>query len=160
MVVLNTEPIFDAELDVGISAKVEIQDRANGQLCVDANVAFPVVDISIGDGKVLLYGKKPLITRMGFKASWEIINFENAPKKIGFHIEKFSNGTMQYVPECTYKILEDTENKEPYTGRKRGCLWRWLRVYGRSISRYPAHLYSETIRWFIPMYSYRASRRI
>ena len=102
LVVLQTEPILDAELDMGVATKIEIESRDNSQICTDVNVAFPIINIMIGDENIRYYGKRPLLAEIGITAEWEIINFDNAPKKFGFHHEILPSGLMQYVFECTY----------------------------------------------------------
>lgn len=113
LVAFEAIPLLDAEFDMGVSARAQIELREN-QICADVGIAFPIVDILVGDEEVKYYGKESLLSKMHITGEWNLIEFENAPQKYNLHFEKLSDGTKQFVDECTYgkraEIEEETED--------------------------------------------------
>lgn len=96
-------PVIDAEIGAGITDKAEVHMRDNGQVCTDAAIEYPVVDISVGELDVLYYGRKSLIAKLGWSASWEnIFKDKGFYKTYSIHFERLSSGEKQFVEKCTY----------------------------------------------------------
>lgn len=110
LVVGEFAPVIDAEVGAGILNKVEVEVHDNKQICTDAGIEFPVVDISVGQSDVLYYGQKSFVATLGWTASWENL-FEKMSfyKTYHMHFEILPNGRKQFVDDCTY-------GKEPTDG--------------------------------------------
>lgn len=98
LVVFMCVDIIDAEADIGAVVSAEIISRPISMSCIDVSAAFPVVSVSVcGDKEA-----DTLVGALGLSGEWEIISSEDAPFKIGLHYEWQSDGTSQFVDECTY----------------------------------------------------------
>lgn len=111
LVVGKFKAIIDADISVGVKAKATVTPHANGQICSDILLVFPTVNISCGDKKTLFYGKPSLAAKHGLTFEWDIIDEENAPKKMPLHFEVLPDGKIQFVTECTY--AEESDVEEP-----------------------------------------------
>lgn len=108
LVTAKTIPLIDAELDMGVEADAKRTGRSNGQICSDVNVKFPVFKFGAGDESVKYKNKKSLLCSMNISMSFEFSSFA---KSKSLHYERLSDGTKQFVKECTYN--EQSENDKP-----------------------------------------------
>ena len=128
LVVGEFAPIIDAEVGAGILNKVEVEVHDNKQICTDAGIEFPVIDISVGQSDVLYYGKRTAVATLGWSASWDnIFEGKSFYKTYSIHFEILPNGKKQFVDECTYgKEPEDTLlnfDFSDYAGTYRATDW-------------------------------------
>lgn len=111
LVILDCINVLDAEADLGVTTSANITTHPS-QLCADVNISFPIITISVCADE----DANSIIGILGLSAEWEIISSDNAPFKYGLHFEQLSNGTTQFVDECTYKEDNtegsDVENEE------------------------------------------------
>lgn len=128
LVVGEFVPVIDAELGAGIINHVTVEVHDNKQICTNAGIEYPVVDISVGQSDVLYYGKKSVAAAADWSASWENI-FEGRSfyKVYSVHHEILPNGEKQFVPECTYgKEPEDAVSDfdfSEFAGTYRATEW-------------------------------------
>lgn len=107
LVILDCLNVIDAEADIGVTASANTTAHPS-QVCTDVNVAFPVMTISVCADE----DADSIIGVLGLSAEWEIISSDDAPFKFGLHFEELSDGTTQFVDECTYRENEETVPKE------------------------------------------------
>lgn len=94
--VVDAIDVIDIETDAGIVASAK---QTNALKCTDISASTPVITIQVGaDDEV-----DTLIDALGLSAEWNIIEPENAPFILKFHLEKGKDGLLQLVDECTYK---------------------------------------------------------
>lgn len=108
IVTMKSIPLLDAELDMGAEAGATRTGRPNGQICSDVNVKFPVFKLGVGDENVKYKNKKSLLCTMNISKSCEFSSFA---KSKSLHYERLSDGTKQFVKECTYN--EQSGNDKP-----------------------------------------------
>ena len=108
LVTMKSMPLIDAELDIGAEAGATRTGRPNGQICSDVNVKCPVFKLGVGDESVKYKNKKSLLCTMKISKSFEFSSFA---KSKSLHYERLSDGTKQFVKECTYN--EQSENDKP-----------------------------------------------
>ena len=108
LVTMKSIPLLDAELDIGAEAEATRTGRPNGQICSDVNVKCPVFIIGVGDESVKYKNKKSLLCTMNISKDCEFASFA---KSKSLHYERLSDGTKQFVKECTYN--EQSENDKP-----------------------------------------------
>ena len=108
LVTMRSIPLLDAELDIGAEAEATRTGRPNGQICSDVNVKCPVFIIGVGDESVKYKNKKSLLCTMNISKDCEFASFA---KSKSLHYERLSDGTKQFVKECTYN--EQSENDKP-----------------------------------------------
>ena len=133
LIMLDTFPVLDAEFDVGASARAEVITRDTSQICADVNVAFPIIAVMVGDEDVSYRGEETFLTKIGVTGSWEIISFDEAPKKLELHFERLPDGTKQYVTECTYgKESVGEQNDEILSELRNGDFSRFAGSYKAS----------------------------
>ena len=102
LVVGKFTAIIDADISVGVKTTATVTPHVSGQICSDILLAFPTVQISCGDEKTLFYGHPSLAAKHGLTFEWDIIDEENAPKKMQLHFEVLPDGKKQFVTKCTY----------------------------------------------------------
>lgn len=105
-VALGCLDILDAEADIGVSAEASGTLHEDGQLCIDANISFPVFSVAVGEDD----DADTLIGTLGLSGEWEVITSDNAPIKWELHYEKLTDGTGQVVDECTYGAEQDVKS--------------------------------------------------
>ncbi|MGI6720350.1 MAG: hypothetical protein ACOX4E_05610 [Anaerovoracaceae bacterium] len=103
LVICRIAPVLDAAFDAGLGAKATVTLRETSQICTDIATAFPLVEVTVGSGDELGSGQKTLLSRLGVSGRWELVSFDNAPKKAELHFEVLPDGTNQFVKKCTYK---------------------------------------------------------
>ena len=108
LVTMKSIPLLDAELDMGAEADAKRTGRPNGQICSDVNVKCPVFKLGVGDESVKYKNKKSLLCTMNISKDCEFASFA---KSKSLHYERLSDGTKQFVKECTYN--EQSENDKP-----------------------------------------------
>ena len=110
LVVLNTEPILDVEIDLGVSTKAEVKTQGDGAICSEVGIGFPTLAVMVGDEEIAYCGKQSILAVAGIKAEWEIIDYDKAPIKFEIHAESLPDGTKQYPEKCTYE--EDSKERQ------------------------------------------------
>lgn len=116
LIICEIVPVLDVELDMGVASRADITVRDTKQVCTNVEIAFPVIDISVGDEDILYHGSKTLLAMLGVTGNWEIIAFEDAPKRFALHHEMLPGGTQQFVEQCTYKKELAKEEEESFSG--------------------------------------------
>lgn len=108
LVTMKSIPLLDAELDMGAEADAKRTGRPNGQICSDVNVKCPVFKLGAGNESVKYKNKRSLLCTMNISMDCEFASFA---KSKSLHYERLSDGTKQFVDECTYN--EQSENDKP-----------------------------------------------